>query len=255
MITPPRIGIDQWQALLAVVDEGGYGRAAKALHKSQSAVTYAVQKIESLLNVKAFEIQGRKARLTPTGQLLYRRARTLVDEAGALERAARTLSAGWEAEIRLAVEIIFPTWLLLDCLGRFGAESPHTHVELIESVIGGTPEALLQGQADIAISPRVPEGFFGDPLMRARFIAAAHPDHPLHRGRAYYSDLRPHRHLVVRDSGTRRDPHALGRSPSALDVTRWQLRSRRRRGDTGLRGFEEKIRHELAAGTPAAAAA
>ena len=30
----------------------------------------AVQKIESLLDVKAFEIQGRKAILTPTGQML-----------------------------------------------------------------------------------------------------------------------------------------------------------------------------------------
>jgi len=252
MTPTPRIGLDQWQALLAVVDEGGYARAAKALNKSQSAVTYAVQKIESLLNVKAFEIQGRKAVLTPTGQLLYRRARTLVDEAGGLERAARTLSAGWEAEIRLVVEIIFPTWLILQCLDRFGAESPHTHVELIESVIGGAPEALLQGQADIAIAPRVPEGFLGDTLMRARFIAAAHPDHPLHAlGRPLtYADLRPHRHLVVRDSGTRRDPRT--RSVEALQ--RWTVTQMATSVEAATRGYgfawfpEEKIRHELAAG-------
>src|SRR5262245_58483153 len=70
----PLIGLDQWRALLAVVDAGGYAQAAEVLHKSQSAITYAVQKIESLLGVKAFELQGRKAVLTPTGHMLYRRA-------------------------------------------------------------------------------------------------------------------------------------------------------------------------------------
>src|SRR5207253_806575 len=96
-----RISLDQWRALLAVVDEGAYAKAAKALHKSQSSVTYAVQKLESLLGVKAFKIQGRKANLTPTGELLYRRARYLLDEAAGLEQAAKKLSAGWEAELAI----------------------------------------------------------------------------------------------------------------------------------------------------------
>src|SRR3981189_3809984 len=111
----PRISLDTGRAALAVVDEGAYARAAKALHKSQSSVTYAVQKLESLLGVKAFKIQGRKAGLTPTGELLYRRARYLLDEATGLEQAAKKLSAGWEAEIHVAVETIFSTWLVVRC--------------------------------------------------------------------------------------------------------------------------------------------
>src|SRR5438445_10769843 len=147
----PRITLDQWRALLAVVDEASYARAAKARHKSQSSVSYAVQKLESLLGVKAFKVQGRKAGLTPTGELLYRRARYLLDEATGLEQAAKKLSAGWEAEIRLAVEVIFPTWLVLQCLARLGEESPHTRVELIESVIGHRTETLAKGEAELAI--------------------------------------------------------------------------------------------------------
>src|SRR6267143_1162064 len=152
----PRISLDQWRALLAVVDEGAYAKAAKALHKSQSSVTYAVQKLESLLGVKAFKIQGRKANLTPTGELLYRRARYLLDEATGLEQAAKKLSAGWEAEIHLAVETIFPTWLLLGCLARLGAESPHTRVELIETVLGGgeDPRRAQGGHAQGAAPAR-----------------------------------------------------------------------------------------------------
>src|SRR6266478_6052232 len=58
MTITPKITLDQWRALLAVVDAGGYAQAAENLHKSQSAVTYAVQKLESLLGVKVFEVIG-----------------------------------------------------------------------------------------------------------------------------------------------------------------------------------------------------
>src|SRR4249920_2815467 len=103
MTSAPYITLEQWRALIAVVEAGGYAQAAETLHKSQSAVTYSVQKIEAQLGLKAFEIQGRKAMLTPTGQMLYRRALALVSDASELEKAAKTLSAGWEAEIGLAV--------------------------------------------------------------------------------------------------------------------------------------------------------
>ncbi|MBA2350405.1 MAG: LysR family transcriptional regulator [Burkholderiales bacterium] len=248
----PHISLEQWRALLAVVDSGSYAKAAEALHKSQSSVTYAVQKLESLLGVKAFEIEGRKAILTPTGALLYRRARTLVDEASGLERAARKLSAGWEAEIGLAVEIVFPTWLLLECLHRFGKESPHTRIEVIESVLGGTPEALLQGQVDLAITGRVPQGFLGDPLMRLRFVLVAHPEHPLHQlGRPVtMQDLRAQRQLVVRESGTQRA------TPPTIEATqRWTLSHMATSMAAARAGYgyawfpEEKIRAELAEGT------
>src|SRR5687767_12043688 len=115
----PRVTLEQWRALQAVVDAGGYAQAAEALHKSQSTVTYAVQKIESLLGLKVFEIRGRKAVLTDAGHVLYRRARTLLEEAALLERGAAAMAADWQPEIRIAVEVLFPTWLLLECLAGF----------------------------------------------------------------------------------------------------------------------------------------
>lgn len=211
MSLTPHISLDQWRALIAVVDAGGYAQAAEILHKSQSAVTYSVQKIEAQLNIKAFEIQGRKAVLTSTGQMLYRRALALVVDAAELEKAAKTLSAGWEAEIGIAVEILFPRRVLLNSLARFGVESPQTRIEVIESVIGGTADALIGGQADLAISPHVPPGFLGNLLTRLRLIAVAHPDHPLHQLKRELTvrDLAAHRHIVVRDSGSKRDRRAV----------------------------------------------
>jgi DNA-binding transcriptional LysR family regulator len=206
MSEQPRISLEQWRCLIAVVDAGGYAQAAARLHKSQSAVTYGVQKLEALLGVKAFEIHGRKARLTPSGEVLYRRARALLEEAGALENAAGNLAAGWEPELRLAVDIVFPTWLLLGCFAKFGDEQPRVRIELYETVIGGTEEMLTLRKVDLAICSRVPAGFVGDPLMRLRFVAMAHPQHPLHQlGRELtLQDLRKHRHLVIRDTGSQR---------------------------------------------------
>jgi len=254
MTTPPtpRIGLEQWRTLIAVVDAGGYAQAAEALHKSQSAVTYAVQKLEAVLDVKAFEMQGRKAVLTPTGQLLYRRARALLDEAGGLEKAARSLAAGWEPEIRVAVEVLFPTWLILECLDRFGAEAPDTRIELIESVISGTQEALVSGDATLAIAGRIPPGFSGDTLIRLRLVPAASPQHPLHhlQRKVTLKDLRAHRQLVVRETGQTRDARTSVEATQRWTVSNMSTSIIAARAGYGYAWLPEyKIRDELAAGT------
>ncbi len=252
VLPTPHIALDQWRALIAVVDSGGYTQAADALHKSQSSVTYAVQKIESVLGVSAFEIQGRKAVLTSTGHMLYRRALALVGEAGDLELAARKLSAGWEAEIGLAVEVLYPPDRLIAALARFGAEAPRTRVEVIESVLGGTGEALLGGQAEIAITPHIPPGFLGVPLINVRLVAVAAPSHPLHQlGRELgEKDLRPWRHLPVRATGSTRD-----RRTTTVEVEqRWTFSSMSMSIAAACAGHgfawypEARIRAELAAG-------
>ena len=247
-----KVSLEQWRALLAVVDAGGYAAAAEALDKSQSAVSYAIQKLETALEVRVFRLEGRRAVLTEVGEILYRRAQALVEEASRLETSAESLSRGVEAQLYIAVDAIFPMWLLLQCLDAFAQEFPETRVELLETVLSGTDETLLQHQVDLAITPRVPPGFIGDALMRARFVAVAHPDHPLHHlGRPLvFQDLRRHRQLVVRDSGSRRmDAGWLGAEQ------RWtvsHLSTSIRAAAMGL-GFawypEEKIRDELSSGT------
>jgi len=250
-MTNPKITLDQWSALQQVVETGSYANAAERLHKSQSTLSYAIQQVERLSGVQVFTIQGRRAILTPAGQTLYRQGKKLVEEARRLERLADDLASGWESEIVLAVEIIFPTWLLLQCLAQFAKERPQTRIELIESVLGGTEEALLEKRVDFAIGPSIPQGFLGERLMSVRFVAAAHPDHPLHRlGRApTAADLQRHRHLVVRETATRRTSEL-----SILADERWTVSNKAtaiRAACMGL-GFawfpEENIRDELRSG-------
>ena len=246
-----RVGLEQWHALVAVVDAGGYAGAARRLHRTQSTVTYSIKKLEEQLGLRVFELEGRRAVLTPTGQLLYRRGKALLEEADRLERAAAELALGREAELRLAVDVVFPTWLLLDCLAAFSTEQPETRIELYETVLGGTEEALVAGHVDLAIASAVPGGFLGDALVQLRFVCAAAPGHPLLAlGRpATLEDLRAHRHLVVRDSGARRI-----RSSGWLNEQRWTVSHKAtsiRAACMGL-GYawfpEETIRTELASG-------
>ena len=71
----PRISLEQWRALVAVVEHQGYAQAAAALNKTQSAISYAVHKIEEQLGVSLFELVGRRSVLTDAGAALVRRGR------------------------------------------------------------------------------------------------------------------------------------------------------------------------------------
>lgn len=248
----PKITLEQWRALITVVEAGGYAQAAGRLNKSQSTVSYAVHKLEDLLGIKALKVVGRKAELSQAGRMLYRRGKALLAEAERLERAAQRISKGWEAELRLAAEIIFPTWQLLTCLSQLSNEQPDMRIELYESVLEGTTELLNFGQVDLAIASLIPAGFVGDPLTQVRFIAAAAPKHPLHQlNRSLTADdLRHHRHLIVRDSGTQKAKDGAYR----ISDQRWIVSAKAtslRAACMGL-GFawyaEEIIREELDSG-------
>lgn len=250
----PRVSLDQWRMFIAVVEGGGFSQAAEQVHKTQSSVSYAIQKIEQLLDVSLFEKQGRKAVLTPAGQSLYRRAVNLVERAGALEHGVAQLGNDWDPELRLAVDIVYPTWALLRSMQRFSEERPQTRVQLYETVLGGTDEALYKRAVDLAISTHVPQGFAGDPLLRVRFIAAARADHPLHQlGRLLtLDDLREHRHLFIRDTAVQRTRESGGWLGAEQ---RWTVSHKATQIAAACLGMgfawfpEENIRNELADGT------
>jgi DNA-binding transcriptional LysR family regulator len=247
----PRISLDHWNILVSVVESGSYAKASERVHRSQSTLSYAVHKIERNLGVRVFELRGRRANLTSAGQLLYRRGKALLEEASRLEQVAAQLAKGWEAEIRIAVDVVFPTWLLLGSLAEFAAERPATRIELHETTLAGHEEALLERRVDIAIGGVVPAGFVGEPLMPVRFVCAAAPSHPLHQHgqKLTLDDLRRHRHLVLRDSSAQR-----ARAAGWLNETRWTVSHKAtsiRAATMGL-GYawypEDSVREELESG-------
>ncbi len=210
----PRTTLEQWWVLQAIVEQGGFAQAATALHRSQSAISYAVARLREQLGVELLAPEGRRMVLTPVGEALLRDARPLLEAAFHLERRAGALQQGWEPEVRLAVDGLCPTAPLLEALAAFAARCPATRLHLHEEVLSGAEEALMRGEVDLALVTRPPPGFLGDEVAEAEFVAVAAPDHPLHqRGSGLIAaDLEDFTQVVVRDSGFRqpRDEGWLG---------------------------------------------
>ena len=133
---------------------------------------------------------------------MLRRATQVLAQAQQLEEIAEGLALGIEAEITVAVDEVFPPEYLANALRGLSLAYPNTRVQLVETVLSGGPEKLLAGEVELLVAGQVPQGFLGEPIMQAQFIAVAHPDHPLHQLRRSLnlSDLAAHRQIVVRDS-------------------------------------------------------
>jgi DNA-binding transcriptional LysR family regulator len=199
----PRTTLEQWAVLAAVVDHGSFAQAAQVLHRSQSAVSYAVARLQEALDLPLLVIEGRKAVLTAHGQTLLRRARNITRELEELELLARTLREGWEASIDLVIDAAFPRTHLLDIVCDLQRSCPGTQIQLSDAVLSGAEEAILGGTADVVVTTRVPPGFVGDWLMDVPFLAVAAAGHPLLASGATVTTAELLRHVqcVVRDSG------------------------------------------------------
>ena len=209
-----RTSLEQWAVLAAVVDEGGYAQAATALHRSQSAVSYAVGRLQEELDVPLLVIEGRKAVLTPHGQTLLQRARGLLRDMNTLELLARSLKQGWEAELQLVVDAAFPREHLLKIVAELQQLCPNTQMQLSDAVLSGAEEAIAGGVADVVVTAHVPSGYVGEFLVDVSFVAVARPEHALF-GVGHdlsFEDLTRHVQVVVRDSGVKhpRDEGWLG---------------------------------------------
>lgn len=174
-----KVTLEQWRMLKAVVDYGGFAHAAAAVHKSQSSIHHAIQKMERMLEVKLLEVQGRRAQLTDAGQLLLRRAEHLLESAASIDALAANLNAGVEPEIALAVDQTFPTESLAQALARFSVAYPNTRIQLYETVLSGAAEALEQERVDLAIASAGLSRFVAEPLLAVEFLAVAAPDYPV----------------------------------------------------------------------------
>lgn len=214
MASVPKTSLEQWAVLAAVVDQGGYAQAATALHRSQSAVSYAVARLQEELDLPLLSLEGRKAVLTPHGQTLLQRARGLLRDMGTLELLARSLEQGWEAQLSLVVDAAFPREHLLKIVAELQQLCPNTQMQLSDAVLSGAEDAIVEGSADVVVTAHVPQGYFGELLMDVTFVAVARPEHPLFSlgHDLSFEDLTRYVQVVVRDSGAKhpRDDGWLG---------------------------------------------
>lgn len=203
----PKITLEQWAAFKAVVDEGSFAKAAELLNKSQSTVSYSLAKMEERLPASVFVQEGRKAELTAFGRAMYRHANALVEQALRVDQSASYLASGWEAEVVIAIDGIAPIEKVFCSLQGFSQESPQTRIRILEETLSGTDEVLLQREADIVITARIPPGFMGESYGMVEKIPVAAPNHPVSQLPQPISEdeLKQFRQIVIRDSGVKRE--------------------------------------------------
>lgn len=128
-----------------------YTLAAAHLRVSQPAITRQVQSIEKSLGVRLFRPQGRSMVLTEAGEVLFARARDIIDriaEAGAVTRGASSEPTG-----RLAIgsppatgEILLPS-----VLASYRLKFPHVFIHVVSAHTADLARLLVEGKLDVAL--------------------------------------------------------------------------------------------------------
>ncbi|KAF1016163.1 MAG: HTH-type transcriptional regulator YhaJ [Stenotrophomonas maltophilia] len=211
-----KLSLDALQILDAIDRRGSFAGAGKALHKVPSTISYTVAKLEEDLGVQLFDRVGPRAELTEAGRALLDDGHNLLRAARELEIRVRRVASGWEAELTLTVDSMFPTWLLGEDIAAFRGIAAPTRLRLIGEALSGTWEALLDRRADLLIGAagEGPSGggYVVEPLGSVGFVFAVSPQHPLAAvpGVLGREQLAEHCAIAVTDSARRLLPRTVG---------------------------------------------
>jgi DNA-binding transcriptional LysR family regulator len=189
--------LTQWQIFNSVVENGGYLQAAEKLNRSHSSLHHAVGKLQTQLGTNLLSVTGKRVELTDFGEMMYRRSVQLIADAKELEDLAHYAKQGWETELTLAVESLYPKAMLTSILRRFGEEGRGTRLKLNSVILNGAIEAITEASADMVISPFAPKGHIGTVLTTVQLLPLAHKDHPLIRTSSPIETRELSRHLQI----------------------------------------------------------
>lgn len=201
-----KITLDLLHMLDAIEHHGSFTAAADALHRVPSALSHAIAKLEGELGLPLFLREGRRATLTPAGRTLLDEGRHLLRAADELERRVQRIATGWEAELRIAVDMIIPAERLYPAIDRFYADGLGTQIRLFYEVLGGVWDALATGRADLAIGAPgdmpARSGISSRLLGDTRLLFMVAPHHPLAAwpGPIPSSELLRHRAIALADT-------------------------------------------------------
>jgi DNA-binding transcriptional LysR family regulator len=143
------------RTFVAVVDRQSFALAAEQVHRTQSAVTQQMARLEEQLGVALFQKVGRSKRLTEYGVRLLEYARRLLalnDEA--LESLAAPDLRG---PLRIGSPHDLTEFLLPPLLARFSKLYPNVQIELHAARVAHLLQALKRGDIEISLIG-LPEG-------------------------------------------------------------------------------------------------
>ncbi len=143
------LDLDQLSTFVAIVDSGSFTRAAESVHRTQSAVSMQMRRLEERLGRSLFERDGRSNRLTEEGERLLGFARRL------LQLNRETMAAfddtSLEGQIRIGMPDDYAERFLPEIMARFSRSNPRVEMSVVCEPTVNLAELVRRGQLDIAV--------------------------------------------------------------------------------------------------------
>lgn len=222
--------LEQWALLEKVIELGSFAKAAEETNRSQSSVSYNLALLQERLGVALLAPSGRRAVLTPAGELLLNQVKPLLKAFSWVETHAATLRNGARTRLDLVVDSIFPRQRLFAILRQFQQHYPQTQVRLTEVLENIDEASAARSEADVMVLTRRQDiTGRGEWLMNIDFIAVAHRNHPLSQSEEPLDDnaLAPWPLIRIADrsgdASSTRDAWTFSTIDAAIDAVLYQV--------------------------------
>lgn len=202
-----RFDLSDLQAMVAVVEQGGFRAAALTLNLSQPALSRRVAKLEQALDAKLFERTTRRVSLTLVGREFFDKAVEILNGVEASLHNISGISLRHYGEVAVACVPSVAHHMLPPVLRRFHDEFPKIRIRVIDEGSAEVLSHVLRGGCDFGVNflGGQEPGIDFEPILRERFVLACPPDHPLARKRTVdWDDIGAHPYMTVaQTSGNR----------------------------------------------------
>jgi DNA-binding transcriptional LysR family regulator len=168
------------RAFVEVVREGGFSRAARRLHLTQSAVSKAVKQLEEELQLPLLDRVGHQSRLTEAGKLVFQKAEAILAQGDDLQSELRELRGLGSGTLRLGLPAIGSSTLFGRWFAVYRSRFPGIHIQLGEYGSKTLEKMVLAGELDLAGSLLpVSTEFAWQPVRREPIDVILSAQHPL----------------------------------------------------------------------------
>lgn len=204
-MTPP-FTLDQLLVFVTVVDTGSLSRAARHLHRTQSAISKTIASLENQLDIKLFERSAQGAALTEAGAALVLSAKDVLAGRDLFAAEAVRVQGAEHRILSLALDALFPVAPLLDGLAQ--VERSHGEFPIIMHTEALTRLAELVATGICSAGIVGPHGsrdadFERDYLCTTWMVPVCSPSHPLAEVAGDppvpQAELRQHTHIYMTD--------------------------------------------------------
>lgn len=169
------------RTIAAIHRHGGLGRAAEALHLTQSALSHQLKSLEDQAGIPLVIRREKPLRLTAAGLRLLRTADQVLPLIAAAEAEFRQVGEGRAGRLHVAMECHACFDWLLPVMDRFRRASPDVDIDIRASLSFEALPALIRETADLVITsdPEDLPGIRYVPLFDYAPIAVLPAGHPL----------------------------------------------------------------------------